>query len=311
MLFWKKKEDRVIQCSICGWTPDGVAHWRCTCGHQWNTFKTRGKCPACNFQWEKTWCPGCGEPTLHESWYKTRKEIEEAEKSADPVLLASKKRLEARLLSYGINSVRIKHLPYLDHTQEVFLTPYEAGCRMLIMYSISYLTVQLEEREQVCEWLKEEKIWNVVSPLEKKFFADELPDQRTLDTLSWYAEGALTLGWSLNKVKALPRMDESVPDHVINEFENAIPAIGDSVMIFLTKLEFRGLAEIYEENILNELITGYFRDQFLNGRLEFDTTKINRAVSFERHRVLNWLRTYIDTDDENPGEAWDHVDMST
>lgn len=45
--------------------------------------------------------------------------------------------------------------------------------------------------------------------------------------------------------------------------------------------------------------TSYFRDLLLSGRE--DETKINRAISFERHRVLNWLRQFMGMKD------WDEI----
>lgn len=35
-----------VACPACGWHPDAVARWACDCGFTWNTFDTRGRCPA-------------------------------------------------------------------------------------------------------------------------------------------------------------------------------------------------------------------------------------------------------------------------
>ncbi|MCR6642006.1 MAG: hypothetical protein NVV82_24225 [Sporocytophaga sp.] len=91
MLFWnKKKDDLIIQCSVCEWRPDGEIHWACSCGHRWNTFKTKGKCPGCKKQWENTRCPGCGKSTPHKDWYKTKEEVEKLESTGDLVLRREK-----------------------------------------------------------------------------------------------------------------------------------------------------------------------------------------------------------------------------
>jgi len=78
---------------------------------------------------------------------------------------------------------------------------------------------------------------------------------------------------------------------------------------FLTQLEYRDFNEIYEENLLNELVTTYFRDLMFSNMN--DETKINRFTSFERHQVLNWLRTYYVGNTEATGELWDEVDTAT
>jgi hypothetical protein len=58
-----------IRCPRCGWEPGRHDLWTCTCFHSWNTFATRGVCPACSKKWTMTQCPRCGEWSPHEEWY--------------------------------------------------------------------------------------------------------------------------------------------------------------------------------------------------------------------------------------------------
>jgi rubrerythrin len=58
------------RCPCCGWEPDPAVEWYCDkCGCYWNTFKTHGRCPTCNYQWAETGCDNCGEWSKHEDWY--------------------------------------------------------------------------------------------------------------------------------------------------------------------------------------------------------------------------------------------------
>jgi hypothetical protein len=74
-----------IYCPICRWRPQASSRWVCSrriggCGHVWNTFHTRGVCPACTWQWEITMCHQCKQYSLHEHWYHSppdRPELEE------------------------------------------------------------------------------------------------------------------------------------------------------------------------------------------------------------------------------------------
>ncbi len=63
-----------IACPKCNWEPDGGAHWMCSCGQQWNTFETAGRCPSCGKHWKYTQCiphlGGCPEWSLHVDWYR-------------------------------------------------------------------------------------------------------------------------------------------------------------------------------------------------------------------------------------------------
>ena len=58
-----------IQCPLCGWSPGKENVWSCNCGHTWNTFDTRGVCPACRHQWTETQCQSCGQVSPHSQWY--------------------------------------------------------------------------------------------------------------------------------------------------------------------------------------------------------------------------------------------------
>jgi serine/threonine protein kinase len=59
-----------IMCPACKWRPAKSDLWVCSCHHRWNTFDTRGVCPACSYRWEHTVCLSCGQVSLHPSWYQ-------------------------------------------------------------------------------------------------------------------------------------------------------------------------------------------------------------------------------------------------
>ncbi|OGQ90123.1 MAG: hypothetical protein A2289_03870 [Deltaproteobacteria bacterium RIFOXYA12_FULL_58_15] len=61
-----------IRCPKCGWQPGKGDRWQCICDHVWNTFDTRGVCPACHEQWEVTACLSCQQFSPHEDWYEKR-----------------------------------------------------------------------------------------------------------------------------------------------------------------------------------------------------------------------------------------------
>lgn len=62
--------DPGIRCPVCKWRPRKHDRWSCSCGHSWNTFDTRGRCPACDAQWRETACPSCLVWSPHEAWYE-------------------------------------------------------------------------------------------------------------------------------------------------------------------------------------------------------------------------------------------------
>lgn len=61
-----------IYCPKCRYVPKVDDRWECAptgCGTKWNTFWTRGLCPGCARQWDKTQCPQCHKTSLHKAWY--------------------------------------------------------------------------------------------------------------------------------------------------------------------------------------------------------------------------------------------------
>ena len=58
-----------IRCPRCAWRPRKDDAWQCSCFHVWNTFDTRGMCPACGIQWKDTQCLSCKQWSPHEAWY--------------------------------------------------------------------------------------------------------------------------------------------------------------------------------------------------------------------------------------------------
>ncbi len=295
--------DIKIECPKCEWMPDGKPHWRCSCGHTWNTFETKAKCPACGKQWENTYCPGCGETSPHKDWYiDTALPVKEDE-PAVAELKAKKRKFESRMMHLGINKYRITNLEYLNAANEVFVSPYKAGCRLLILYALAYAGQNLSARQKIAAWLQRENLWEEGSPEEKNFLSNPAPTEKELIELSWGLEAALTLGWALNLFDDLHEIDNTGTDEEMDTFIEAIPALGNPTKDFLASLAYRNLDEIYAENLVNELATAYFRDLLILGGT--DETNINRMVSYERHNVLNWVRQFSGIRD------WDETDTST
>ncbi|WP_437592371.1 hypothetical protein [Sorangium sp. So ce1000] len=58
-----------IRCPKCTWAPRAEDRWFCNCSYSWNTFDTRGRCPACHYQWTVTACLSCSEWSPHKDWY--------------------------------------------------------------------------------------------------------------------------------------------------------------------------------------------------------------------------------------------------
>jgi len=61
-----------IRCPKCAWQPRPEDRWACSMCNRgvWNTFDTRGVCPACKHRWTFTQCLSCQGWSLHADWYE-------------------------------------------------------------------------------------------------------------------------------------------------------------------------------------------------------------------------------------------------
>jgi hypothetical protein len=214
-----------------------------------------------------------------------------------------KARIGERLRAHGIAENPITFLPYLEFNPSDFATPYEVGCRIMILYALIYTIEEPSKKQGIMRWLKNEGIWAHVSAAEISYLEADAISQKQINELSWQLEAAYILAWALNLVENRPSSRSQVEDEEMDDFFDHVPALGDSLSDFLNKLSYRDTEEIFEENIFYELTTAYFRDLLFNGNKE--TTDINRGAAFQRHFALNWLRRSSESKD------WDETDTST
>lgn len=214
-----------------------------------------------------------------------------------------KKSLEARLVSGGITDLKIQYLPYLDFDPESFASPFEVGCRIMILCAVNYAVHHPEDKPHLIKWLKNQDIWEHVSPSELPLFEGESLDQSSMVEFSWKIEAAYVLAWSLGLVSELTPNCAPMTEAQCDEFSTNIPALGDDLSVFLKGIKLIDKTQIIDENLFNELATTYFRNLYFNGKK--DNSDIDRIVSFERHKSLNWLRRFSDI------EEWDETDTST
>lgn len=290
-----------IQCPKCQWQPDGLPRWTCKCGYSWNTFDTNGKCPSCGTRWHDTHCPNCGQPSEHESWYTTNIEEEKPLPVNYTELKTRKDKVESKLIAYGLKDSKITFLPYLDFFPDEFQTPYEVGCRILILWAVSYVATSPDEKPEVMAWLKASNLWDKVSEREKELFTQELPERALMD-FSWRIESVIVLCWAVNLLDVLPGLGAELSDPDLNTLLDKLP-IGKDPEPFLKSLTYRDQEEIFVENIINEMITWYLRDSMIFKKENEFTA--NAMISFERHFALNWVRQFSGISE------WDETDTST
>lgn len=222
----------------------------------------------------------------------------------DTKLLQDRKsRIESKLKKYGIPNSEIKFLPYLQFNPDDFQVPQEVAKRTLILYALAHASNGQMARYKAKRWLKKEALWESMTETEQEFLNTLFPNEEIRTNYSWSIEAALVLNWTINSNESLSQIIEEFSLANTSSTLSSIPSIGSDTQDYISNASYRPLNEIFEENILNELVTSYFRDVYFSKEPDF--TQINSGLSFERHKALNWVRQF------NGIKAWEYVATDT
>lgn len=214
-----------------------------------------------------------------------------------------KSRIENKLKKYGIPKYEIKHLPYLQFHKDSFQLPQDVAKRALVLYALAHASHGQIAKYKAKRWLKKEALWGSLTQEEERFLNTFFPEEKEIMMYSWSIEAALVLNWTINSKEHLSQIVEEFSLANTKSTLSSIPAIGSNTQSYISNASYRPFTEIFEENILNELVTSYFRDLFLSKEPDF--TQINSGLSFERHKALNWVRQFSGI------KEWEHIDTST
>lgn len=86
-------------------------------------------------------------------------------------LAERKARIELRLNDYGISDLQITSLEYLNFDDKQFASPYETGCRIMILYALAYSVEKPAALKLIANWLKREQLWDHLTKAEEEYFS--------------------------------------------------------------------------------------------------------------------------------------------
>jgi hypothetical protein len=190
-------------------------------------------------------------------------------------------------------------LPQVESDGEAkFRDPKEVARRAIVLYFVISVA-HGANRQTASAWLKEEGLWDIVSPKEKEFLESNNPTEEEIISSTWQAEALWMLLWALAKIEKLelPKelCDVEVEQNLMSWTEQ------DSCTTFVNRAELRSPSEILNETDLIYRIHWAIVDARLNNKETpggFDP-----GVVYERHYALNWLTCYSDN--------WDDVTTDT
>lgn len=175
------------------------------------------------------------------------------------------------------------NLPRVESDAEArFRDPKEAAKRAIVLYFVISVAHEAD-RETALTWLKDEGLWDAVSPKEKAFLETDNPTKEEIIAATWRIESLWTLLWALGKIEKsdLPRelCDTELVQNLMSWTEE------DSCATFVNGAELRYPSELLDETDLIYRIHWAVVDARLND--EGAPGGFDPGVVYERHYALN------------------------
>ncbi len=203
--------------------------------------------------------------------------------------LVRKQQSERTLWEHGIPID--PELKYVGNFQ--FKSPQEVARRALVFHSL--LGVIFYHRPlDVVEWVREEGLWEELTPREKEIFQIPLMEDegervwklRSMQSnrITWRMEALYALLWSLGKIDILGwPSGQSDADPV----GSAVPQLGESTKSFIENAELRPLAEIADQaDLMFRLTHALQKAKEENGEAP---QGVEPFTVYEWHLALQWI----------------------
>jgi len=201
--------------------------------------------------------------------------------------------VELRKLGIPVNP----WLPLVESEDEARIRDAkDVARRVLILYGLTAVG-QDGGREQALSILRQEGLWEYVSPAERRLLENANPSQQALTDASWRMEAVWVLLWALGKVD-----DLDLPTGVCDsDHLHQLMPKPDDCASFISSAQLRPVSELLDETDRIYRIHWAVRDAQINKRPI--PAGLDPDVVVERHYALNWLTWYADD--------WDDITTDT
>ena len=201
----------------------------------------------------------------------------------------SKTELMLKELNISINI----GLPIIEEENEAKIrSKKEIAERILILtYLVAY--AETDEKDEIINYLKTEKLWEAVSKVEKKLFSKSKLTEKDKINISWHTEIIYLLLWSIQKIDDIGLPIEQCDTE---EIFNILPEYLEDTSDFISTAKVRTNKEILDKSDL------IYRLHWAVRQAELDDDEIpaniDAEVIEEWHYAINWITYYDDNWDE-------------
>ena len=154
-------------------------------------------------------------------------------------------------------------------------------------------------KDDITEWLKEEQLWNEVTPREMTFISEDLNDDKEIVWMTWLVEAQVALLWSIGKLDELPPASAKCDTGIV---VGAMPGLFEPTAPFIASATLRSAKDIErEEEIIYDVHCRVDQAVRKGKRIP---RGYDKDVVFFRHYGLSWVSGYC-------GQSWDEVTPDT
>lgn len=181
--------------------------------------------------------------------------------------------------------------PVDDYSEPYSRTEIEVASRTIVLHCVAAVGYGVDPHLLI-DWLKDQSLWDVVSPNEKAFLYSETPSDKHRSDARWRQEAQWALLWAIGKVSSLGLPTKTCDTRQL--VDEIMPALGDSIDSFVSSAILRPPAELLGEDDRTYNLHCYARKAFREDAVPDDLVY---DVLFQRHYAFEWLSGNDDWDD--------------
>ncbi len=207
----------------------------------------------------------------HQKSLKTQSQMHSPYKSSTGLFVRTSSIVDTREWAAS-HSVCIDDIapPIEDYTKAYPRSAAKIAIQTIILHCITAVGYQVDPLP-IINWLKDQGIWEYVSPNEKVFLCANNRSDKECSDARWRQEAQWALLWTIGKIESLDLPTQYCDSaRLVDEI---MPRLGDPIEAFVSSAELRSPSELMAED-----------DRIYN--LHYDHHSKPRSLDHRRHRPL-------------------------
>lgn len=179
-----------------------------------------------------------------------------------------------------------------NNTESCARSAEQIAARAILLHCMTAVGCGAEPAP-ICDWLRQESLWEAATPAERAFLGAAVRTQDELQEAIWLQEAEWALLWCIGKVESLGLPTRFCDSARLND--EIMPALGDSIAPFMQAAQLRSPGELLAEDDRCYNLLCYVRQaQRQKALLPRDMLY---GVLWQRCYAFVWLNGFYEWDD--------------